>query len=661
MLTFYEWAPKGHGGVQWDEVGGIIGLVMKHVVRHYLIVIVIVFSSWVAGSRMSAALKLEFTGALEEVVISTALGIVLHSMAVMFLGFLHLLYVPVLLLQVIAPIIVWRKTFGDTGKRVLEAWRNAKITGVQLILLIVLIICVLFTSLNPLYPPTSLDAVNAYLTMPKSYLDAGWFILDPYIKYSMTPNNHTLLFTLAMSFGTGITAVLTHWAMWVLLLAALVAFGSRYLTPTGGLCAAIAFALIPVTTVTATWGNSENFTALFALMGFWGMWRFMQSRSTGDAILAGIFLGFALGVKLFTGMLWVGIILYAAIYLCSIAPKFSIKRFLLIVLISVAMLCPWLVRNAVYFGNPFFPYFNDNFAAFGGIFEEYETDLAADMKSGLKSFSTEANDITLMNFAGEMTFWPNWGSKPGEPQQKRFTERAFLGIGPLFIVLLPLLVFVRRRWKVLSMMLVISAFCILVWLFGLKVVYIRYWSFFFPFLMLAGGFAFAETFQLDKQTSRRPFGLLFISVLSALVLLLFINGVMPKPGGGSLPLKEANRHALLVREVAGFRLIEALNSMEPEPRVYYLYGATARYYCDFFVIAGYTSPHNYDRFWEHASDGADLAEWLNQIGITHLMVNEKTLRAFGKKLPSDAGFAANFTLVKRDTDAVLYELRPLQK
>ena len=656
MLAFFEWAPRSYGGVYWKEVGGIVSLILKHVVRHYIILIIILISSWVAGSKICAGLKLEFKGMLEEVVITTALGIVFHSMAVMLLGFLHLLYPPVLFLLVIVPIIVWRKTFADGRQRAGDAWRNADISKVQLILLLILILIILLTSLTPLYPPTSLDAVNAYLSMPKSYLNAGWLVLDPYIKYSMAPNNHTLLFTLAMSLGTGITSVLTHWAMWCLLLAAFVAFGSRYLSTTGGLCGAIAFALVPVTTVTATWGNAENFAALFAFMGFWAMWRFIQSRSAGDAILAGIFLGFALGVKLFLGMLWFGVLLFGAVYMSSLRGKFPLKRLLLVVVISIAMISPWFIRNIVYFGNPVFPYFNNKFQC-GGIYQKYEEDLESDVNAGLKNFNPEANEVTIRNLVKEITFWPSWGSKPGRPEQYRFVEQESLGIGPLFIALLPLLVFVRRRWNVLALMLVFSAFCIVIWFYVLKIVYIRYWSFFFPFLLSAGGFAFAETFNLDKQSVRKPFGVLLMSLISVLTVAHFVLAVIPAPGGRELPLREVNRHAHLVKHVVGFRLIEELNVMEPEPRVYFLYGATSRYYCDFFVIAGHTSPHNYKRFWEHANTGAELAKWLREIGITHLLVNEHEVREHGRKLRADPSFNQNFIIQKREKGVAMYELK----
>jgi hypothetical protein len=657
MLAFFEFAPRGLGGIAWNELGLIASLLLKHVVRHYVILILIMLSSWVVGMRLCAAMRLDFAGALEQIVVATSLGIVIHSMAVMLLGFIHLLYPPVLLLLIIVPIIIWRNTLAAGWHRAAVAWRQSRISGVQLVLLILLLLCVLFTSLTPLYPPTSLDAVNAYLSIPKAYLNAGWLVLDPYIKYSMAPNNHTFLFTSAMGLGDGISSVLTHWGVWCLLLAALAAFGTRYLSPTGGLCAAVAFALVPVTTVTATWGNAENFAALYAFMGFWGMWRFAHSRAAGDAILTGLFLGFAFGVKIFLGMLWLGVLILGAIYLISSKGGFPLKRFALIVLVSIAMVSPWFIRNIVYFGNPFFPYFNERFERFGGIYQGYEGDIKSDIGAGLKGFSPEMNDVTLRNLAREITFWPSWGSKPHKPGQMRFTERKYLGIGPLFIALLPLLLLVRRKWDVLAGLLVISALCILTWFYGIKIIYIRYWSFFFPFLMAAGGFAFAEALNLDARSVRKPFGLALVSIISALVILYFLNGVMPTPGGGHLPLKEVNRRAHLVKNVLGYKLIEQLNEMEPEPRVYFLYGATARYYCDFFIIAGYTTPYNYDRFWEHATDGEELYRWLREIGITHLLVNRARPSSPRKRLPNDDAFRENFIHRQSEVGVVMYELR----
>jgi hypothetical protein len=357
-------------------------------------------------------------------------------------------------------------------------------------------------------------------------------------------------------------------------------------------------------------------------------------------------------------MLWLWLLILAAIYIIARKDKFPLRGYLLVVVVSIAMLSPWLVRNVVYFGNPFFPYFNSVFESIGGVYQEYEDDLQSDISAGLSGFSPKANEVGLFGLPREMTFWPSWGSKPGNPRQMRFTERKELGIGPLFIALLPLLVFVRRRWDVLAGLLIVSALCILTWFYGLKVVYIRYWSFFFPLLMAAGGFAFAEVMEFGRELVVRPVRFLFMGIISALVVLYFLNGVMPSPGGGGLPLTDDARRAYLAKNVVGYEFIDGtLNRMDPKPRVYFLYGATARYYCDFFLIAGYTSPHNYNRFWEHAGSGEELVEWLRGIGITHLMVNRQQMATMGKRLPGDKSFGENFKKVKTEGSIDLYELR----
>ena len=657
MVMYFVYIPTGKSGIVWPDAGSGLVLILQRIVLEYILLYLILACAWIVGGKLCAALKLKFTGALEETIFSLAAGVVALSMIVMFLGFIHLLYRTTLWLLVVLPIALWWRYLRNKSRFALDAWKQARITSVQLVLILVLLIFILLLSLNPLYPPVSLDAVNAYLSMPKGYLQAGWFELDPYIKYSMAPNNHTLLFTLAMGLGDEVTAVLTHFAVWCILLGAIAVFGARYLSPTGGLCGAIAFALVPVTTVTATWGNAENFTALYALMSFWAVWRFIKSRASGDAVMGGIMLGFALGLKIFMGMLWLWLLVLAAAYIVYQAGKFPVRNYLLLVVISIAMLSPWLVRNAVYFGNPVFPYFNKHFERFGGVYQEYEPDLQSDTHAGLEPFSPAANKVSIFTLPKEMTFWPNWGSRPGDHGQFRFTEQKFLGIGPLFIALLPLLIFVRRRWDLLAALLMVSLLCILTWFYGMKVVYIRYWAFFFPLLMVAGGFAFAEVLNLEGLTFRKPSGLLLSGLLSILAVLFFINGVMPKPGGGHLPLKPASREAYLTKNIVGYKFIEQLNRMEPEPRVYFLYGATSRFYCDFFVIAGFTSPYNYNRFWEHASSGAELQEWLREIDITHLLVNEAQMQVSEKHFPADKTFAENFVLLDSANGVALYQVR----
>ena len=101
LFSFFKSAPGGEDGIMWGALFGVIPLIFERILWHYIVVILILLASYALGSKFGSIIKLEFTSVLEKTIIRLASGIAIISMGTMLLGFLHLLYVPILWLYLL--------------------------------------------------------------------------------------------------------------------------------------------------------------------------------------------------------------------------------------------------------------------------------------------------------------------------------------------------------------------------------------------------------------------------------------------------------------------------------------------------------------------------------------------------------------------------------
>lgn len=202
-----------------------------------------------------------------------------------------------------------------------------------------------------LAPPTSFDGLTYHLTLPKYYLFEGRINYVPELMYWGMPQLSEMLFTLAMKFGGAQAAATLQWMIGLVALAAIFSFVQQTLNKNS--------AWISVAALLCGWTLSDAlprayvewslvlYGALFLIQ--LNQWR--ATRSRADLIWSAIFAGFALSTKYVGGILVVAGIL---VILYDLRHKFFKDAFLF-GLIASLILSPWLVKNFLATGNPFYP------------------------------------------------------------------------------------------------------------------------------------------------------------------------------------------------------------------------------------------------------------------------------------------------------------------
>ncbi len=211
----------------------------------------------------------------------------------------------------------------------------------------------LLIGLSALLPPTSFDALMYHLALPERLLQTGR--LEPLpIAHFWNPGlvEHTVLWPLA--FGLDSSARLTH-ALWATLAALWVFHWTRERWGRRPARAALWLVLsMPSFPLLASWAYTDFALTFYAVASVYAFARYREQGHPGWLRLAGTGAGLALSIKYTAGALFLALLMLSL----AAGPRTARRhRAGTITFGAVAMAWPWYLRNAVYMGNPVYPFF----------------------------------------------------------------------------------------------------------------------------------------------------------------------------------------------------------------------------------------------------------------------------------------------------------------
>lgn len=286
-----------------------------------------------------------------------AAGLLVLAYAVLALAALHLLVAPALALLVAAPILVAaprlaRRVAALPRPRPRALWWAALLLAPPLF--------------GAFVPTWGWDALTYHLALPERWLWTGRIWFSPLSLFSAFPLDGEMLYTLALPLGGAALCKLVDLQFGVLALIAVAALARRH-SPR-----AVLFALaLPLADPLFHWELGVVYTdlalALLALLAVEALiaWDGGDARAIRRAAL---FAGACAGLR------YPGVVVPLALAAVALAGarRHGLGRALVAVAWlgggALALLLPWLVRNAVFTGNPFAPalqrWFGDYFDPF---------------------------------------------------------------------------------------------------------------------------------------------------------------------------------------------------------------------------------------------------------------------------------------------------------
>lgn len=551
------------------------------------------------GRRLLRAF--EFTSPLEAIVLRTGLGLGIISLAIFALGLLGLLYSVLFWFLMALAAFFLRRDLAATVQQ-LRAIQLPITSRFERALALYILATLLLAFLVTLAPAVAWDAQVYHLVAGKLALARGYIGSPPDNLGLSYPSLMEMLYLGVMTLKDDGATALIHLGFFVLTLGAVLVFSTRYFSKRVGWIACAILCAVPSLVAVATWPYNDAALTFYAFGAFYILMIARERKDGLGYLIAGAFAGFAVGEKYTAGAVAIAL----GLVICK--PKREPLRNLFVLSLGVLLTSSiWFVRNWVWEGNPFYPFF------FGGghldAFRQQHHILPSDYLR---------NSMRLLLVPWDATIY-------GTQSTTAFDAT----IGPLFLVLLPLLALSwRRREEISSSALTFAAAGYGIWIFEIATYQLglqtRLYFYSFPLLALLAALAFERlsAFDLAQFSVARFVSLMmgFVLVLTLLEQLLSFMAYDPLP---YLVGAESRSSFLRSRLYPSgyYSAMEFISSLPTASRVLFLWEPR-----DYYAAGAATTQSDFilDAFGDlryRNGDATSIARAMRQQGFTHVLLN----------------------------------------
>jgi 4-amino-4-deoxy-L-arabinose transferase-like glycosyltransferase len=445
------------------------------------------------------------------------------------------------------------------------------------------------------------DALAYHLAFPKLYLQAGRMAEIPFMHQSYFPPLQDMLYLWGLSVGGESAAKAMHWAVGMLTVLGAAGFVQR--RGISGMWAAALILGAPAFLWQMFSAYADLATALYASLGLFALAYAVQEGNRRWLWASGALMGFALATKytaLLTAGLWgvVGLVWLMRVGQAKLAPTLVGAG-----LLAAAIGAPWYIRNAVWTGNPVYPF---AYEIFGG--KNWSQAQADAYRNDQLKFGLGREPAQLL-----LTPW-NITANPApftDPIGARVGERVFLlpslGVGALAM---PSLWLSGGLTQGAGYLLAFAGLHTVGWFYLMQ--QIRYWLLLLP-ILAGGGLA-----ALGRAARWAQLGYASLLALQAgFTLWLMASVYLPL-----LPLALRDRDAYLDRRLQIYPAVRFLNQQTPPNAGVILLDETRGYYLERRYLWGNAGHHRLIPY-DQMRTGDDLAQWMAANGYTYLLINRQ--------------------------------------
>jgi len=307
---------------------------------------------------------------------------------------------------------------------------------------------ILIALVGALAPEKEYDALWYHLGFPKLWLGQGRLADLPAEYISLYPMTWEMIFGLGLASGGTIAAKLLHFACLPLTGLLTYQLTLRFFPRASPWLAVAFFVTIPTVLWEATTAYNDLALTLHVGLTVYALLRYVEDRRWQWLLLAALNLGLALATKhlaflvlvLATGGLALRLWLVERHLWRAVLPA------LLLGLLALVLALPWYIRSWMATGNPVFP---ELFGIFGAPPERWDVLTQEELSRFLANFGRPRTTLNLLTLPWDITVH---GARYGG------------ALGPMFLVLLPLLALLRRRSRAT------------VWLAAFALLYLALWA-----------------------------------------------------------------------------------------------------------------------------------------------------------------------------------------
>lgn len=280
-----------------------------------------------------------------------------YSYIIFFLGLLHLLYIPIIVIITLAFFGAIISSFYPFFSKIRLSTPKTTFICISLTLIFIQI---LVNYVGALGPELGFDALWYHLTLPKLFLqNHSIFHIGGVLYYSDMPKLVEMLYIPALAFGNEIVAKNIHFFFGILCIVALFLMGKKLFGEKVGILACLIFyanLVVGFESITAYVDLGRTF---FELLAFWSFTYWVKEKKMKWLIVSAMFVGLCITTKLLAvGTLLLFLILIAFVL---VQKRYSflvvIKYTLIYSMTSLVIPLPWFIFSFVQTGNFFYPLF----------------------------------------------------------------------------------------------------------------------------------------------------------------------------------------------------------------------------------------------------------------------------------------------------------------
>lgn len=206
-------------------------------------------------------------------------------------------------------------------------------------------------------PEMSPDGSTYHLGLVSRYYRAHGFERITTHMYANLSQGVEMLYLFAYAFGRHSAAALVHFAFLAALAWAMVSYAKRFGFGAAGVAGAAFFFFSPVVGMDGTTAYNDVAVAALVFAVFYLLAIWDQSRNPAWLIPAGLLAGFCYASK-YTAFLAVPYAMTFAAWKLRRSLEPWLRPVAIVAACALVMMAPWLVRNWLWFDNPFSPFFN---------------------------------------------------------------------------------------------------------------------------------------------------------------------------------------------------------------------------------------------------------------------------------------------------------------
>ena len=506
---------------------------------------------------------------------------------------------------------------------------------VEAVLLCIICVFVLTACLLALTPPIARDVLIHHLAIPKLWLIHGGFYDIPWAVYSYYPMNLELLYLIPLYFGNDIIPNFIHLGFGIGTALMIYFYLKSRLNLMAGLLGFLIFISTPVISKLSTMAYVDLGAVFFVTASILSFiqWRDSKYDQSGWLLISAVAMGLGLGSKYSVLVPWFFVTL-AITFICSRDTGNSgktMKYGSLFFLISLAVFSPWLLKNTILTGNPFYPLFPGIFNS--GILSDGNTNSLALVHAHASLFKTRG--MMFGESLWEVLFIPVRIFFQGQDNSPRYFDGV---LNPILILFVPF-AFMKKDKKIEKLLFLnFSIFIILIALF-LDQIRVRYILPAIPFLAILSVTGIANILMWLKERKNVIFQIISLSGLIIIVTVLlslnviYIHEYFLKIDPVRYLAKKETRNDFIARHDGSYPAIMYINKNTPKDSGIRLILLAGRgYYLDriyqedrsmgMSIIQGMI---------DHSSSGKLFQQYLSSLDCTHLLIRYELFELYIKE------------------------------